>query len=76
MRPVRPNPVRTSSAISKNIVSGRQAADSGQKFLGMNDHSSRALKQRLDNHSSNFIATLGKQALQLVKAFDVANRRE
>ena len=56
----------------QHIVSGGQAADSGKKFLGMNDHPARALKQRLDNHGGDFIALLGKQALQFVQAFDLA----
>ncbi len=51
----------------QDIVSGGQAAHSGKKFLGMNDHSARALKQRLDNHGGDFMAVFGEQRSSLLR---------
>ena len=40
----------------------------------MNDHSARALQQRLDDDGGDFMPVLGKQLLQFVQALDVAGR--
>ena len=48
------------------IVSSGQAADSGKKFFGMNDHPARALQQRLDNNSGNFVAAFGEHVFEFL----------
>jgi len=58
----------------QHIVSGGKTSDAGKKFFGMNNHSTCALQERLDNHGGNLIAMFGKQDLQLIQAFDVAGR--
>jgi len=68
-------PVRTSSAMSSNVVGGSELADAREKLFGMNDHAARALKQRLHDDGGNFRGHVRQGGVQeLSKAFDMAGR--
>ncbi len=55
----------------QHIVFCAQRANLLEKFDRMNDHPAGALQQRLHDHCGNSVASLRKQLLQLLDAFDV-----
>ena len=53
MRPVRPNPVNTSSAMSSVPCASHSRLHAGQEFRRPDDHAARALQHRLDDHGGD-----------------------
>src|SRR6266404_4227734 len=58
----------------QDIVCGGEAADARKKLFWMNDHSARALQQRLDDDCGTLVAAFGDHAFEVPNTFDLAGR--
>src|SRR5208337_471646 len=56
----------------EHVVTRAQRSDLLQKLHGVNDHSTHALQERLNNDGGDLVAALGQQILQLLHTLDVA----
>src|SRR4029077_3030682 len=57
----------------QNVVLRTKLANALQKFHGMDNHSARALQQRLDNYRSDFLMPLFEQARERADAVNIAS---